>query len=199
MLTAGVGSVALGGGFRIGAAVSVSQKIGDWTLMANGSMFGGGAGNNLKNTLSGGFAYDDGKRGFSYMFNRYNYSNEPGGKQRTAALEVGYKGYSAGFNIYTTDAGKKNYQPDPSGKNPTGIHIDGHQLASVAYIGISNGRTMTRIGLNHPKEGWIQNGMHRASIMGRRLMESGDFQYGNYNSPYVNKGNSINNSSLYTY
>ncbi|WP_175552603.1 polymorphic toxin type 23 domain-containing protein [Dysgonomonas macrotermitis] len=224
MLTAGVGSVALGGGFRIGAAVSVSQKIGDWTLMANGSMFGGGAGNNLKNTLSGGFAYDDGKRGFSYMFNRYNYSNEPGGKQstgtigvrykdlsikhendlfarsgdkqRTAALEVGYKGYSAGFNIYTTDPSRDEYgvkMTEEHAQNRKGVYDGGYQLASPFYIGVRQGNSTTKIGMNIPQVGWFQNAMHRY------LTKNPDFHYGTYKNNFIQKGTWTNSNSLYTY
>lgn len=224
LLTAGIGNIALGDGFRIGTAISVSQKIGDWTLMANSSLFAGGTGKNIKSTLSGGFAYDDGKQGFSYMYNRYNYSKEAGGKQstgtiglrykdfsikhendlfarsgdkqRTAALEMEYKGYSAGFNIYTTnpsvDANGDKIS-SPTSKNKSGVYDGGYQLASPFYIGVHQGNSVTKIGMNIPQAGWFQNAMHRY------LTKNPDFHYGTYKNNFIQKGSWTNSSSLYTY
>jgi len=94
MLTSGIGSAAgLGSGFRFGTGISVSQKIGDWTIIAGGSFLDGKGFSGY-----GGFSYDDGTRGFSYVANYYGYNNntESGSHKQV----TGTAGFRAGdFSI----------------------------------------------------------------------------------------------------
>jgi len=133
MLTSGISSSA-GGGFSLGAGIGAHLQLGDWTLSAGLNTQGGRIG-----SIYGGFAYDDGKYGFSYYHNWY----QQGGKQQTGiiggragdwsfrwendvkylagdghdrfrsnATEIGYKDFVFGTNVYTTDPdinGKENY------------------------------------------------------------------------------------------
>ncbi len=108
-----------------GAGIGAHLQLGDWTLSAGLNTQGGGIG-----SIYGGFAYDDGKYGFSYYHNWY----QQGGKQQTGiiggragdwsfrwendvkylagdghdrfrsnATEIGYKDFVVGTNVYTTD------------------------------------------------------------------------------------------------
>ncbi len=120
-LSAGVGKAPFKG-FKFGGAISVSAKIGDWTLMASGSVFKGGSG-----AASFGFNYDDGKKGIGFMWNRYMGQNpqstgtimarhgdfslrwendlmgDKNDRWRSNATEVGYKNYFVGTNVFTNN------------------------------------------------------------------------------------------------
>lgn len=194
-------------GFIFGAGVTHSYKIGDWTLSTGGDSRG---------RAFGGFSYDDGKNGFSYYHTAYmqgdrqrtgtigarkgdvslQWENDvfarSGDKFRSNAIEVGYKGYSIGTNVYTTysvDDYKTEYGKKINGSdlwnNKFGTHEYGWTLSSPLYIGIKNKNGgVTRIGYNRPEVGdFVQNGFHH--IPG---INSPNFKKGNFSSSFIQQG-----------
>ncbi len=143
LFTAGAGTSPLQSGFKYGAGLSVSQKVGDWTITGGLSTDGKSVSN-----IFGGASYDDGTQGFSYYYSYYN--NKPkqptgigsyrhkkfsvrwendlfaksGDKFRSNATEVGMGGYILGTNVFTTED-----QAEEAGSSPS--KFVGKQLVRI--------------------------------------------------------------------
>lgn len=101
-------------------------------------------------------------------------------RYRTAALELRYKGFFVGTNVFTTDI---DGLLDVSTQNERGEYLNGHQLSSPLYLGYADRDLLLRIGINHPIGGLIgQNLWHRL------FFRTPDFKPGNYNCFFMQAG-----------
>lgn len=215
MFTYGVASEAGGAGVgkwssRLGAGVSVSKKIGDWTLVAGGDLssqnrkFGGVA--------FGGAAYDDGECGISMIWNYYAQKDKqfsgvlgvrydemrlsfeddffaipftgfkPLDRYRTAAIEIQYGNLIVGVNVYTNDVGPDAVKLETT-RSKHKIYKDGCQLSSPIYFGYKKGNSVVRYGINNSEGGYLgQNWWHR------NVFKSADFDFGLYDDPFMQIG-----------
>ena len=91
-------------------------------------------------------------------------------KYRTAGFELGYGNLSIGVSIYTNNPVSESRENWPSpiyGENASGkgAYADGRRIYSAAYFGVSDGNTVSRIGIDSP---WIQdaiqNGLHQSKF-----------------------------------
>ncbi len=196
-------------GFRLGGGIYLSQTIDDWTFTTGldaykaKQKFGLG-------TLFAGTIYDDGKYGGSYYLNKYLQGDKQVSglfglhlrefdirfeddllafpfvgckiydRYRSAALELRYKGFIIGTNVYTTDI---NGITDISNDNPKGIYVDGKQLSSPIYAGYTSHDLIFRIGINGPIGGLIgQNTWHQ------RFFGTPDFKSMSTNKLFLQTG-----------
>lgn len=196
-------------GFRLGAGLNLSQTIGHWTINTGfdtykaKQSFGFG-------TLYTGFGYTDNKYEASYYLTKYCQGDKQllgllglrvkdihihfeddilafpfvgfkiFDRYRSAALEVRYKGFIVGTNVYTTDI---NGMTDFSSENSKGVHLDGKQLSSPVYLGYSSHDLLFRIGINNKFGGLLgQNAWHQ------RFFGTPDFKAGNYNRFFLQTG-----------
>ena len=101
-------------------------------------------------------------------------------RYRSAALEVRYKGWMLGTNIYTTDI---NGVTDFSDRNNKGVFRTGQQISSPWYAGYSSHDILLRVGWNNSFGGMVgQNIWHRL------FFKTPDFVPGNYNTPFLQLG-----------
>lgn len=196
-------------GFRLGAGVTLSQTIDNWTFSLGSDMykarqkFGMG-------TSFAGITFDDGRYGGSYYINKYyqgdkqlsgivslhlddfriNFEDDilatpfTGFKvydrYRTAALEIRFKGFMIGTNVYTTDI---NGVTDLSPDNSRGVYHTGKQISSPVYVGYATNGLILRYGLNSSLGGFTgQNGWHRA------FFNTPNFHYGGYKEQFLQVG-----------
>ena len=196
-------------GIRLGAGITLSQTIDNWTFSSGldaykaKQRFGVG-------TSFAGVTFDDGKYGSSYYVNKYyqgdkqvsgivsahlgdwciNFEDDilaypfTGFKAydrfRTAALEVRYRDFMIGTNVYTTDI---DGVTDASQDNSRGVYRRGKQISSPIYVGYTTNEMIVRYGLNNRIGGYLgQNGWHR------RLFNTPDFEYGDYNNQFIQVG-----------
>ena len=98
-------------------------------------------------------------------------------KYRTAGFELGYGNLSIGVSIYTNNPVSESRENWPSpiyGENASGkgAYADGRRIYSAAYFGVSDGNTVSRIGIDSP---WIQdaiqNGLHQSKFA--RILRGG--------------------------
>jgi len=109
---------------------------------------------------------------------------------RTFAFEVGYKNYSFGAALYTTDHSKGDnaadvkYNTSRLWKNQP-QYRQGERIYSGLYLGYRNGNTINRVGIDSPFVGdLIQGGWH--SMFGVPLFDN---RYGPESTrPYIYKG-----------
>ncbi|MDL2224470.1 hypothetical protein LJB92_04065 [Bacteroidales bacterium OttesenSCG-928-M06] len=195
--------------FRLGFGLVLSQTINNWTFSLGTDIYketqnmGPGisyAGIKYLNNNYGGayyltHYYQDGKQTsglirlflnevqilfeddlLSYPFVGFKIHD----RYRSAAMEIRYKGWMAGSNVYTTDV---NGVTDFSTKNPKGTFHTGYQLSSPWYIGYSSHGILLRAGYNNSRGGFIgQNFWHRL------LFQTPDFLPGNYSHPFLQFG-----------
>lgn len=196
-------------GFRLGAGITLSQTIDNWTFLTGMDTYKA----NQKFGLGTSFAgveFDDGKYGGSYYVNKYyqgdkqvsgivslylndfriNFEDDilaypfTGFKvydrYRTAALEVRFKGFMIGTNVYTTDI---NGVTDASLNNSKGAYSDGQQISSPIYAGYATNGMILRYGINNRVGGIAgQNGWHRS------LFNTPDFKSGDYKNQFLQIG-----------
>lgn len=184
-------------GFRWGGGVTVSKSWSDFKVMLGADSFGAKQGFGLGTTFAG-IVYDDGRYGVSYYVNRYYQGDKQTSgilglhlgdfgvrfeddilalpftgfvihdRYRTAALEVRYRHFLVGTNVYTNEV---NGLIDVSGKNPKGVYASGRQISSPVYVGYSNKNLIFRYGMNAGLGGYVgQNWWHQ------KLFGTSDFK-----------------------
>ena len=197
-------------GFRLGGGITLSQTIDNWTLSAGldaykaKQKFGIG-------TSFAGLTFDSGKYGATYYVNKYHQGNKQISgivnihldqfrinfeddvlaypfvgfkiydRFRTAALELRYKGFLLGTNVYTTDI---TGVTDASSNNDKGVFATGKQISSPVYVGYSTNDLILRCGINNSKIGGLlgQNAWHRL------FFQTPDFNPGDYNNMFIQTG-----------
>ncbi|NDW17299.1 hypothetical protein D0T53_00025 [Dysgonomonas sp. 216] len=196
-------------GLRFGAGITLSHTIDNWTFTAGidaykaTQHFGIG-------TSFAGVNFDTGKYGASYYVNKYYQGGKQVSgilgvhlddfeiafeddilaypfsgfkvydRYRSAALEIRYKGFMVGTNVYTTDMDGRT---DVWANNSKGIYMDGKQVSSPVYVGYTTHNVLFRYGLNNGIGGFFgQNAWHRY------LFDTPDFKTGNYNNQFFQIG-----------
>jgi len=106
---------------------------------------------------------------------------------RTSAVEIGYKNFAIGTNVYTnepdgtTDDGYSSFW-----KRAKEAYSGSTAFSSPLYVGFKHGGRVTRIGLNQP---WVQdatqNGVHLFLSKSSPLFHT---PYGEYSSAYRYSG-----------
>jgi hypothetical protein len=101
-------------------------------------------------------------------------------RYRTAAMEIRYKGFLIGTNIYSTDI---DAITDFSFSNPKGKFKNGKQISSPVYVGYEYRNLLLRAGVNNKTGGYAgQNFWHRF------LFQTPDFNYGEQNNFFLQIG-----------
>ena len=196
-------------GFRLGSGVTFSQTIGNWMFSSGLDVykakqkFGMG-------TSFVGIQFDDNKQGIAYYLNKYYQGNKQISgivklhlndfriifeddilafpftgfkvydRYRTAAMEIRYKRFLIGTNIYTSDI---NGVTDASPDNSKGKYVTGKQLSSPVYVGYTANDLIIRYGINSKAGGIIgQNVWHQL------FFNSPDFQSGDYRNQFIQIG-----------
>ncbi len=148
-------------GFRLGGSMTVSKTIGDWTFSTGLDAYKAKEKFGLGTTFAG-VDYDDGRYGASYLVNKYYQGGKQVSgivvlrlddfslkfeddilalpftgftiydRYRTAALELRYKHFMVGTNVYTTEI---NGLTDASPYNRKGTYLGGKQISSPIYVG----------------------------------------------------------------
>lgn len=196
-------------GFRLGGGLSLSQTVGNWTFSAGADLYKERQKFGLGVTYAG-VNYDDGRYGATYYVNKYyqgdkqisgmirlhlhdfriNFEDDILAfpftrfkiydRYRSAALEVMYKDFILGMNVYTTDI---NGQTDISHLNSKGVYRTGKQISSPIFIGYATHGMIVRYGFNSKLGGyWGQNGWHRA------FFNTADFKNGGYRNQFFQIG-----------
>jgi RHS repeat-associated protein len=187
-------------GFSLGVGISASYDIGDWTISAGiggGSKYAGISYNDKNfgfswHTTKYGGEIDGGSQGqrtatLGLRYKDWSISHENdvalmrgdgGDRYRSAALEIGYKDYMLGVNVYTND-------PKIDGVlKGTNQYKNGIQYSSPLYIGKRVGYGMVKVGMEHPAIGRVfQNGFHK--LIGSPLLMQSTV---NPFSPYIKSG-----------
>lgn len=196
-------------GLRIGAGLTLSQTIGDWTLSTGFDTYKARQQFGLGTTFAGA-AYDDMKFGGSYYLNKY----WQGDKQlsgilavhlddfrirfeddilalpftgfvvydryRSAALELEYKGFLLGTNVYTNEP---NGLLEESLSNAKGKYSNGLQISSPIYVGYTNRNLILRYGLSNKTGGYIgQNWWHEY------MFDTSNFKSDGHSRPFFQLG-----------
>ena len=196
-------------GFRLGAGFTISQTIGNWRFSSGldcyqaKQKFGPG-------TTFAGIRYDDGFYGIEYYLNKYHQGDKQVSglvklhlndfqiyfeddilaypfvkfkvydRYRSAAMEIRYKKFLIGTNVYTTDI---NGLTDALPNNSKGVYLTGKQLSSPIYLGYATNDLILRYGINSKAGGLIgQNAWHRL------FFNSPDFKRGDYKNPFIQIG-----------
>lgn len=206
MFTAGVADRS---GFRLGGGISVSQQIGDWSLVAGLDAYKANNVFGLATTYAG-LVYDDNKYGGSYYVNRYYQGDSQISgilgihldefnirfeddilalpftnftlydRYRTAALEVQFKGFVIGTNVYTNEA---DGLTDMSLDNAKGVYANGKQISSPVYVGYTRNNLILRYGLNSKLGGYLgQNWWHQS------FFDTTDFKTGDFKNSFIQIG-----------
>lgn len=196
-------------GFRLGASLTASQTIGDWIFSTGIDAYKAKQKFGIGTTFAG-VEYYDSRFGASYLVNKYyqgakqvsgmlgvkiddfglKFEDDILGlpftngviydRYRTAALEVRYKHYLAGVNVYTTEI---NGLTDSSPYNRKGTYVGGKQLSSPIYVGYTDRDLIIRCGLNSQAGGYLgQNLWHR------RFFDTGDFESSEDRSLFLQMG-----------
>ena len=196
-------------GFRLGGGVTLSKYFGDFCVSIGSDAYKAKHNFGLGTSFAG-FSYDDGKCGFSYYANRYFQGDKQTSailgvrihdfhiafeddilalpftgfvlhdRHRTAALELRYKYFLIGTNVYTNEA---NGLTDASLKNGKGLYVSGKQISSSVYLGLTANNLIMRYGINSKLGGyWGQNWWHQA------LFDTTDFRTGDYNNQFFQIG-----------
>lgn len=206
MFTAGVSDR---NGFRLGAGLTFSQTFDNWEISAGFDLYKAMQNFALGTTFAGVKFYDGTFGGSYYVSKYYQGDKQISGilgvylddfmirfeddilaypftgfkgydRYRTAALEVRYKEFLAGMNVYTTDV---NGLTDVSHKNSRGKYLTGKQISSPIYIGYAQYDMIVRYGLNNKSGGWLgQNGWHE------QIFQTPNFEYGDYSNHFIQIG-----------
>ena len=196
-------------GFRIGAGITLSQTIDNWIFSTGLDAYKAQQNFGLGTSFAG-IRYDDGGYGISYYLNRYHQGGKQISgifgfhlndfrihfeddilaypftgfkvydRYRSAALEIRYKGFLLGTNIYTSDI---DGMTEASLDNRKGMYVTGKQLSSPVYVGYATNGLILRYGINNKLGGIIgQNSWHRL------FFDSPDFKSGDYNNQFIQIG-----------
>ena len=196
-------------GFRLGAGITLSQTIDNWTLLSGLDVYKEKQQFGLGISYAG-VVFDNGEYGASYYLNKYyqngkqisgmislhlddfriNFEDDilsfpfVGFKiydrYRTAALEIRYRGFMIGTNVYTTEV---NGLTDISSENKKGVYVTGKQISSPVYIGYATNDLILRCGVNNKTGGLFgQNFWHQL------FFDTPDFKYGDYNNQFIQLG-----------
>lgn len=196
-------------GFRLGAGLTLSQTIDNWKISA-GFDFYKAMQNFALGTTFAGAEFFDGTFGGSYHVNKYYQGGKQVSgivgiymddftirfeddilafpftgfkgydRYRTAALEVRYKEFLVGMNVYTTDV---NGLTDVSFENSRGKYLTGKQISSPVYMGYARYGLIMRYGINSKWGGWLgQNVWHE------KFFQTPNFEYGNYRNRFIQLG-----------
>lgn len=196
-------------GIRIGGGVSTSYTCNDWTAQTGVDFYKAKKSFTLGMSYAG-ILYDDGVYGGSYHINHYYQGDAQTSaiigviiddfslrfeddilaypfvgfkiydRFRTAGLELRYKGFMVGTNVYTTDI---SGQTIFNAGNSKGTYQTGKQLSSPLYIGYADRDILVRLGLNNKLGGKIgQNLWHKF------LFDTPNFKEGSYNSKFLQIG-----------
>lgn len=196
-------------GFRLGAGLNLSQDIGDFKLSTGIDFYKAKQRFGIGTTYAGA-GYNDGRHGGTYYVNKYFQGDKQISglialdlgdwqirfeddilailftrfvvydRYRTAALEVRYKHFLFGGNVYSNES---NGLLDVSPKNRKGIYYSGKQTSSPIYIGYTDKNLIARYGINTKFGGFLmQNWWHRF------FFETSDFTYGTYKSQFLQLG-----------
>jgi len=196
-------------GLRWGGEVTLSKHIGDFTLSTGIDAYKANEKFGLGTSFAG-VNYHDGKYGFSYYATHYyqgdaqtsgiigltlkdfqiRFEDDILGlpftgfvihdRYRTAALEIRYRHWMIGTNVYTNEV---NGLTDVSDKNKSGIFHTGKQISSPVYVGYVNKNLITRIGLNGRIGGIAgQNWWHEA------FFGTPNFNNGSFNNLFIQAG-----------
>ncbi|MFV0419275.1 MAG: polymorphic toxin type 23 domain-containing protein [Dysgonomonas sp.] len=196
-------------GFRLGAGVTMSQTIDNWIISTGFDTYKAKQRFGIGTTFVG-VTFDNEQYGASYYLNRYFQGDKQTSgvvgvrldefrilfeddilaypftgfkaydRYRTAALEVRFKGFMLGTNVYTTDM---NGITDVSSENSKGVYQTGRQISSPVYVGYTRNDLILRYGLNNRSGGFFgQNGWHQ------HLFGTPDFKYGSYKNQFIQFG-----------
>lgn len=196
-------------GFRLGAGITLSQTVDNWTFRVGADVYKAMQKFGLGTSFAG-VTFDDGHYGGTYYVNKYYQGDKQVSgivslhlddfninfeddilafpftgfrvydRYRTAALELRYKGFMIGTNVYTTDI---NGQTDVSYTNSKGVYLTGKQISSPIYAGYATNGLLVRYGLNGQAGGFAgQNSWHRA------LFDTPDFNTGSYKNQFLQIG-----------
>ncbi|NDW09048.1 polymorphic toxin type 23 domain-containing protein [Dysgonomonas sp. 520] len=196
-------------GFRLGGGVTLYQDIGDWRLSIGADAYKAKQKFGLGTSFAG-FSYNDGRYGGSYYVNRYYQGDKQTSailgirlhdfhiafeddilalpftgfvlhdRYRTAALELRYKRFLIGTNVYTNEA---NGMTDASLENGKGIYATGKQISSPVYLGFTTNNLILRYGINSRLGGYVgQNWWHQA------FFDTTDFKSGDYRNQFFQVG-----------
>lgn len=196
-------------GFRWGAGITASQDIGDFKLSVGLDTYKANQNFGLGTSFVG-ILYNDGKYGGSYYVNKYYQGDKQVSgliglqlddldirfeddilslpftkftvydRYRTAALEVRYRHFLIGTNVYTNEV---NGLTDVSFKNKKGVYYDSKQISSPLYVGYSNKNLIFRYGVNSKLGGfWGQNWWHQ------NIFNSTDFKSNIANNSFMQIG-----------
>ena len=101
-------------------------------------------------------------------------------RYRSAAIELSYRHFLVGTNIYTTEV---NGLIDSSTDNKRGRYKTGKQISSPIYVGYSRKNLLLRYGINSALGGYIgQNWWHR------QVFDSPDFNTRTTSTPFFQFG-----------
>ena len=196
-------------GFRLGVGITFSQTIGNRIFSSGFDVYKAKQRFGLGTTFAG-IQYDDGNHGIAYYLIKYYQGDKQVSgivklhlndfrihfeddilaypfmkfkvydRYRSAAMEIRYKKFLLGTNVYTTDMnGVTDALPD----NSKGIYVTGKQLSSPVYLGYATNDLILRYGINSKAGGLInQNGWHRL------FFNTPDFKTGDYNHPFFQIG-----------
>ena len=196
-------------GLRWGSGITCSKHIGDFTLSVGFDAYKAKQKFGLGTSFAG-VTYNDGKYGGSYYATHYYQGDKQTSgiiglaiqdleirfeddilgfpfngfiihdRYRTAALELRYKHWLVGTNVYTT---KANGLTDVSVKNKRGALLTGKQISSPVYIGYSNRGLIFRTGLNSKTGGILgQNWWHET------FFGTPNFNHGNFKDLFLQLG-----------
>lgn len=196
-------------GLRWGAGITCTKHIGDFSLSIGFDTYKAKQKFGLGTSFAG-VDYNDDKYGGSYYVTHYYQGDKQTSgivgltirdfeirfeddilgmpfagfiihdRYRSAALELRYKHWIVGTNVYTTEA---NGLTDVSDKNKRGSLHTGKQISSPVYIGYSNKGLILRTGLNSKIGGILgQNWWHET------FFGTPDFNHGNFNKLFMQLG-----------
>lgn len=196
-------------GIRFGGGVNFSKYIGDFKISTGADFYKAKQDFGIGTTYAG-IIYNDGKYGTSYYLNKYFQGDKQISgivgiylheveirfeddilslpfsgfkiydRYRTAALEIRYKHFLLGTNVYTNEV---NGLTDLSNENKKGTYLTSKQISSPIYIGYTNKNLILRYGINSKIGGYIgQNWWHQ------RLFDTSDYKYDNYFNQFLQIG-----------
>ncbi|MCC8145410.1 MAG: hypothetical protein LIO93_03005 [Bacteroidales bacterium] len=196
-------------GFRLGFGLHLSQTIDGWTFAAGTDAYKAKKKFGLGISYAGIKYLKDEYGGAYYLTHYYQGDKQTSGminvfldevqilfeddllsfpfvgfkiydRYRSAAMEIRYKGWMIGTNVYTSDI---NGMTDFSTENSKGIFKTGKQISTPFYIGYTRHDLLLRAGWNNSYGGFAgQNLWHRL------FFRTPDFHYGDSNNPFLQIG-----------
>lgn len=196
-------------GFRLGVGLSMSKVIHRWRCTMGADSYKANQSFGLGITYAG-IMYNIRNLGASYYVTKYYQGDQQvsgivGGRfkdfefkfeddilslpftafriydrYRTAAIELKYKHFLIGTNVYTTEP---DGLMDFCVKNKNGIYKNGYKVSSPFYIGYTNKELMFRYGINSSFGGYVgQDFWHRL------FFDTGEFKNGDYKNTFIQLG-----------